>query len=153
MTDRRTFCNKFIIKIFEIDVFFFLSGSVRSSSVVLVAKSGVDTVLAKKCGTDSWLNVTGIYDHDSIKILHLSPYTCYQFSILHCHLQSPPSQQINTLPFGKMSSLIFKNLFLIHHYFFLGDPGTPPKIISVRQLPRLNINITFETPNEPNGKM
>lgn len=38
-------------------------------------------------------------------------------------------------------------------YLVPGSPGSKPHIVSVRQLPRLHINITFQPPEQKNGKM
>ena len=59
----------------------------------------------------------------------------------------------------RFSFIEFK--YLLHRHsqnpydkmYISGVPGTAPIITSVRQLPRLNINITFEKPSLPNGKM
>ena len=77
-----------------------------------------------------------------VKVLGLVPYTSYQFRLVaelgaghgrHTLANSPPSLGVSTEPEG--------------------PPATPPSILSVRQLPNLNINITFSPPEFPNGEM
>ena len=84
------------------------SGSIKSTSVSLAISSHVSLtsskVLKRQCGDDkSWEAVT-LLDNaggGSIKVISLSPYTCYQFSLVQCNIQSPPSYQIHTLSSGE----------------------------------------------------
>ena len=70
------------------------------------------------------------------------------FSYAICDIQSADSQQVWTLPSGE-HGVLCPALSI----FSPGSPGSPPHILSVRQLPRLHINITFEPPEQKNGKM
>ena len=77
-----------------------------------------------------------------VKVLKLEPFTSYQFRLVaevgagrekHPLAHSQPSPGVSTKPEG--------------------PPATPPTISSIRQLPNLNINMTFLPPEFPNGEM
>ena len=128
-------------------------GSVKAESVILALKVRETnfTVEARICG-QSWfsasVSVINSQSGDSgavrkVRVQSLSPYTCYEFLLLQwegeggggggCPLRSPVSQPVRTEGSGLASS--------------------PPVITAIRQLPRLNINITFDKPAAPNGRM
>ena len=128
-------------------------GSVKADSVILALKLQETnfTVQARICGQDWYpasVTVTSSHpggDVKKVRVQSLSPYTCYEFLLVQwegaggagggelCPLKSPVSQSVRTEGSGLASS--------------------PPVIRSVRQLPRLNINITFDRPVAPNGRM
>ena len=77
-----------------------------------------------------------------VKVLKLEPFTSYQFRLVaevgagrekHPLAHSQPSPGVSTKPEG--------------------PPATPPAFLSIRQLHNLNINITFQPPEFPNGEM
>ena len=88
-----------------------VAGSATSSSVVLVVpQTSPDLhLVSRQCGQDpsAWTQVTldqaSVTSEQgaSLRVTSLAPYTCYQFSIVHCSHQSQPSQQIHTLPDGE----------------------------------------------------
>ena len=124
-----------------------VAGSIKADSVVVAVKVAGRTevsVEARLCGQHWYSATLGNLNSQAgpdiwrTTVLSLSPYTCYQFrSLQHrgdCRpLQSPPSESVQTLSSGQ--------------------PSSPPTISSIRQLPRLNINITFDKPSAANGKM
>ena len=129
-------------------------GSVKAESVILAVKLEKTnfTVEARICGQD-WYSASvtviksdpGGGDVNRVRVQSLSPYTCYEFLLLQweaegegggggwCPLKSPVSQPVRTEGSG--------------------EPSSPPVITAIRQLPRLNINITFDKPATPNGRM
>ena len=91
-----------------------VSGSATSSSVVLVVpQTSPDLhLVSRQCGQEpsAWTRVTldpETSSHTSLRVTSLAPYTCYQFSIVHCSHQSQPSQQIHTLPDGEDFMVIY----------------------------------------------
>ena len=132
-----------------------IAGSVKSESVILALKLlRTDfAVEARICGQDWYRATVSVINSDDgdggavkrVQVQSLSPYTCYEFLLVQwegaggegggewCPLKSPVSQSVRTEGSGLASS--------------------PPVIRSVRQLPRLNINITFDPPAAPNGRM
>ena len=86
--------------------------------------------------TDPKTNMT------KVKVQKLEPFTSYQFRLVaevgagrekHPLAHSQPSPGVSTKPEG--------------------PPATPPTFLSIRQLPNLNINVTFLPPEFPNGEM
>ena len=128
-------------------------------------------LLARDCEHNHWFPVQSKLEpsnqqENTFQILSLQAYTCYLFrykqhylicqniltvlfSYAICDIQSADSQQVWTLPSGEHGVLCTYHLSI----FSPGSPGSPPHILSVRQLPRLHINITFEPPEQKNGKM
>ena len=95
------------------------SGSIKSTSVSLAISSQdslpSSKVLKRQCGDDkSWETVTLLDNDDgsSIKVISLSPYTCYQFSLVQCNIQSPPSYQIHTLSSGETNLNLWSSKIL-----------------------------------------
>ena len=94
-----------------------VAGSATSSSVVLVVpQTSPDLhLVSRQCGQDpsAWTRVTldqasvTSEQGSSLRVTSLAPYTCYQFSIVHCSHQSQPSQQIHTLPDGRDLMVIY----------------------------------------------
>ena len=131
------------------------SGSVKADSVTLALKLNKTnfTVEARICGQDWYSASVSVIKSDDadnvrkVKVQSLSPYTCYEFLVVQweggggggeggegwCPLKSPVSQPVRTEGSGL--------------------PSSPPVMTAIRQLPRLNINITFSKPAAPNGRM
>ena len=116
------------------------TGSVRADSVVLALSLEAHTNLTveeRVCG-EHWYSASINSSSRETRVISLSPYTCYQFRTVQYReacspLLSPPSDPVQSLSSGLASS--------------------PPAILAIRQLPRLNINITFHKPDTVNGKM
>ena len=94
-----------------------VAGSATSSSVVLVVpQTSPDLhLVSRQCGQElsAWTRVSldpETSSHTSLRVTSLAPYTCYQFSIVHCSHQSQPSQQIHTLPDGEEEIVNFWNI-------------------------------------------
>ena len=87
-----------------------ISGSIKSTSVSLAISSSEPPpqLLYRRCvGDKSWQTVSvSRKDGTPVSVDSLTPYTCYQFSIVQCNVQSPPSHQIHTHSSGKFKSLL-----------------------------------------------
>ena len=70
-------------------------------------------------------------------------------------MQSVIFSQLTPSKYGLFPQVSMVSSAPMYHLsiFSPGSPGSPPHILSVRQLPRLHINITFEPPEQKNGKM
>merc|ERR1719192_3289261 len=71
-----------------------------------------------------------------VRVVSLNSFTSYQFRLVLETSNEPLSISLPSYPVVTKAE---------------GPPGSPPKLLAARQLRNLNINVTFQPPDFPNG--